>query len=210
MIKMKRSGVVTPTLPRPDHVLAKGVPAMATGEIVEPREIVKANNELFRCKYKIKDVVAGRIFMAFASLVDHDSVKENENFVEYKIKASSVLQDIDAGGGYLKQLEDAAWSLVDHKIKQYKHNNHFALYTLFSKIEYENGIITGQFHKDLIPFFIIAKEKFTKLKLIEYMNLPSIYSQCIFGLLKSWNDKNEFTIKTSELHDILDTPPSFR
>ena len=63
---------------------------MANCEVVEPREIVKANNEFFRARCKIKDVVAGRIFMAFASLVDEKDVKDNDRFVEYKIKASSV------------------------------------------------------------------------------------------------------------------------
>lgn len=183
---------------------------MATGEIVKPREIVKANNGLFRCKYKIKDVVAARIFMAFASLVNHKDVKENKSFVEYQIEASSIIQDIDAGGGYYKQLRDAAYSLIDHKIEQRFERNNFAVYTLFSKIEYKDGILKGEFHKDLIPFFLMAKEKFTKLRLNEYMRLSSIYSQLIFSFLKSWNDKKEITINISELHVMLDTPQSMR
>lgn len=183
---------------------------MATGEIVKPREIVKANNELFRCKYKLKDVVAGRIFMAFASLVDHKDVQENQSFVEYKISTNDILSDSCDGGDNYNQLREAAWVLVDHKIEQRKNDKHFAVYTLFSKIEYENGILTGQFHKDLVPFFIIAREKFTKLKLTEYMQLPSIYSQSMFGFLKSWSDRPEITVKLSELHEMLDTPQSFR
>ena len=148
--------------------------------------------------------------MAFASLVDHKDVKENQSFVEYQIDASSIIQDINAGGGYYKQLRDAAYSLVDHKIEQRFERNNFAVYTLFSKIEYRDGIIKGEFHKDLMPFFLMAKEKFTKIRLIEYMQLPSIYSQCIFSFLKSWDDKKEINIKISELHEMLDTPPSFR
>ena len=183
---------------------------MAPGEIVKPREIVKANNELFRCKYKLKDVVAGRIFMAFASLVDHKDVKENQSFVEYQISASSVMEGIDAGGDYYDQLKAAAYSLVGHQIEQQFDKKNFALYSLFSKIEYRDGILTGQFHKDLVPFFIIAREKFTKLKLTEYMQLPSIYSQSMFAFLKSWSDKPEITVKLTELHEMLDTPQSFR
>lgn len=183
---------------------------MATGEIVQPREIVKAHNDLFRCKYKIKDVVACRIFMAFASLVDNKDVQENQSFVEYKISANSILPETCDGGDNYKQLQDAARMLIDQKVEQHKHDRHFKYYTLFSTIEYENGIIRGEFHRDLVPFFIIAKERFTKLKLQEYMNLSSIYSQCIFGFLKSWDDKNEINVKISEFHEMLDTPPSFR
>lgn len=183
---------------------------MATGECVKPREIVKATNELFRCKYKIKDVVAGRIFMAFASLVDHKDVKDNQSFVEYQIAADSILSDTCMGGDNYKQLKDAAYSLVDQKIELRISKNEFYFYTLFSKIGYKDGIIIGEFHKDLMPFFLIAKERFTKMQLSEYMQLPSIYSQCIFSFLKSWSDKKEITIKLSTLHEMLDTPNSFR
>ena len=183
---------------------------MATGEIVKPREIVKANNGLFRCKYKIKDVVAARIFMAFASLVDHKDVKENQSFVEYQLSSSSILTDTCMGGDNYKQLKDAANSLLDHKIELRISKNEYYFYTLFSKIGYKDGIIIGEFHKDLMPFFLIAKEKFTKIKLNEYIQLPSIYSQIIFSYLKSWDDKKEIHIKLSELHEMLDTPQSMR
>lgn len=183
---------------------------MAKGEIVKLGEIVKANNGLFRCKYKIKDVLAGRIFMAFASLVDHKDVKENQSFVEYKISASSILSKTCTGGDNYKQLQDAAKILIDQKIEQHKHARHFKYYSLFSTIEYDNGIIKGEFHKDLMPFFLMAKEQFTKIRLSEYMQLQSIYSQLIFSFLKSWDDKKEITIKISELHDMLDTPKSMK
>lgn len=183
---------------------------MAKAELVEPREIVKANNDLFRARCKIKDVLAGRIFMAFASLVDEKDVKENERFVEYKITASSVLNGINAGGDNYKQLRDAAYSLIDQKLEKRRSKNSFKVYTLFSSIDYENGIITGEFHKDLVPFFIAARGVFTRLNLQQYMHLPSIYSQKLFGFLTSWNDKPEKEIELSELHLMLDTPESLQ
>lgn len=64
---------------------------MAKVEIVEPRKIVKASNDFVRSRCKIKDVVAGRILMSFASLVDETDINENGSFVEYKISASSVI-----------------------------------------------------------------------------------------------------------------------
>lgn len=183
---------------------------MAKAELVEPREIVKANNDLFRARCKIKDVLAGRILMAFASLVDEKDVKENERFVEYKITASSVLNGINAGGDNYKQLRDAAYSLIDQKLEKRRAKNSFKVYTLFSSIDYENGIITGEFHKDLVPFFIAARGVFTRLNLQQYMHLPSIYSQKLFGFLTSWNDKPEKEIELSELHLMLDTPESLQ
>lgn len=183
---------------------------MAKGEIVEPRDIIKANNDLFRCKFNLKDIVAGRIFMAFASLVDHRDVKENQSFVEYSIPASSIISnDVDSGEKYV-QIREAAHLLLKHTIERPIETTGFRAYTLFSTIEYNKGIIKGEFHKDLVPFFIIAKERFTKMRLDEYMKLPSIYSQSMYGFLKSWSDKDEKTINVSDLHHMLGSPDSFK
>ena len=185
---------------------------MAKGEIVEPRELVKADNEFFRAKYGMKNSLAGRIFMAFASLVDEKDVatEGRGNFIRYSIPASSVIRDIDAGGGYYKELKKAAHSLLDQKLFRKIGKNGFQGYTLFATIIYENGVITGEFHQELKPFFLEVKKKFTRLSLNQYLKLPSVYSQQLFGFLQSWNDQPEIEVPLQELHEMLDTPESFR
>ena len=183
---------------------------MANGEIVEPREIVKADNAFFRVRCKVKNIIATRIVMAFASLVDESDLNENERFLEYRIDVSSILDGIDAGGNYYNQLREAAYTLIDQKLEQKKHKNHFKVYTLFSTIEYENGIITGKFHSDLLPFFLKLKKQFTRMSLSQYLKLPSIYSQKLFGYLTSWAGTPEVEISVSDLHEMLDTPESLR
>jgi plasmid replication initiation protein len=42
------------------------------------------------------------------------------------------------------------------------------------------------------------------------MSLPSIYSQRLYEVLKSWSDKPEIEIEIEELHYMLDTPNSLR
>lgn len=183
---------------------------MAKGEIVEPREIVKADNAFFRVRCKVKNIIATRIVMAFASLVDESDLNEHERFLEYRIDASSILDGIDAGGNYYNQLRAAAYTLIDQKLEQRKHKNHFKVYTLFSTIEYENGIITGKFHSDLLPFFLKLKKQFTRMSLSQYLKLPSIYSQKIFGYLTSWAGTPEVEISVSALHEMLDVPESIK
>lgn len=185
---------------------------MAKNEIVKPREIVKADNELFRAKYGMKNTLAGRIFMAFASLVDENDVatEGRGNFIRYSIPASSVIGDINAGGNYYKELKQAAHSLLDQKLFRKIGKNGFQGYTLFATIIYENGIITGEFHKELKPFFLEVKKKFTRLSLNQYLKLPSIYSQQLFGFLQSWNDQPEIEITVSDLHEMLNTPNSLK
>ena len=183
---------------------------MAKSELVEPREIVKADNTFFRVRCKVKNLIATRIVMAFASLVDESDLNENKRFLKYKIDAASILDGIDAGGNYYNQLREAAYTLIDQKLEQRKHKNHFKVYTLFSTIEYENGIITGEFHADLLTFFFFFKKQFTRMSLGQYLKLPSIYSQKIFGYLTSWSGTPEVEISVSDLHEMLDTPESLR
>lgn len=183
---------------------------MAKCEVVEPREIVKADNTFFRVRCKVKNLIATRIVMAFASLVDESDLNENKRFLKYKIDASSIIDGIDAGGNYYNQIREAAYTLIDQKLEQRKHKNHFKVYTLFSTIEYENGIITGEFHADLLPFFLGLKKQFTRMSLGQYLKLPSIYSQKIFGYLTSWAGTPEIEVLVSDLHELLDTPESFR
>lgn len=185
---------------------------MAKSEIVVPHAMVKADNELFRAKYGMKNTLAGRIFMAFASLVDENDIatEGRGNFIRYSIPASSVIGDIDAGGDYYKELKQAAHSLLDQKLFRKIGKNGFQGYTLFSTIIYENGIITGEFHQELKPFFLAVKKNFTRLSLNQYLKLPSIYSQQLFGFLKSWHDQPEIEVSVQELHEMLSTPNSLK
>lgn len=177
---------------------------------VKPKEIVKASNNFFRIRCKMKNLLASRIVMAFASLVDESDLNENKRFLRYQIAASSIIGDIKAGGEYYSEIREAAYILMDQKLEQRKHKNHFKIYTLFSTIEYENGTITGELHSDILPFFVNLKKQFTKITLNEYLRLPSVYSQKIFGYLSSWGGTNSVEIPLSELHFLLDTPESFR
>ena len=45
---------------------------------------------------------------------------------------------------------------------------------------------------------------------MEFLLLPSIYSQRIYEFLKSWDDKPETIISVLDLHEMLNTPNSFR
>jgi plasmid replication initiation protein len=45
---------------------------------------------------------------------------------------------------------------------------------------------------------------------MEYLLLPSTYSQRLFEILKSWSSLPEKSLSVAELHKLLDTPVSFR
>ena len=85
-------------------------------------------------------------------------------------------------------------------------------YNVFSKcsIDSRKGIVTLGFHPDLRPHYTNLRKRFTQYSLAEFVELPSIYSQRIYEILKSWNSEDEVTIDIDELQNMLDTPKSFR
>jgi plasmid replication initiation protein len=85
-------------------------------------------------------------------------------------------------------------------------NNRVQKYTLFSTIKYEDGELFVKFHTDLEPFFLDVKSKFMKYNLQEFLALPSIYSQKLFGYLKSWNYCTERTENLRTIYELLDIP----
>lgn len=62
----------------------------------------------------------------------------------------------------------------------------------------------------MAPFLLDLQQCFTQYSLTEYLKLPSVYSQRIFEILKSWSGKPEVILPVSELHRLLDSPDSFQ
>lgn len=84
------------------------------------------------------------------------------------------------------------------------------LYTFFSSITYRKGVIEARFNWEMKPLLLDLRRCFTQYNLMEYLTLPSIYSQRLFEILKSWANAPEVILSVEELHRLLDTPPSFR
>lgn len=181
-------------------------------ELLEPRQTVKAKNELFRSRTKSTNVLAARIFMAFASLVDEEDAQKGQ-YKKVSIPASSVLPERVVGGKRYQDISKAADVLLEQKLERKLGKNGFAKYNLFSSIKYEDGILTGKIDSDLLPFFLTAKEQaglYTRLNFEQYVKLPSSYSQKLFAFLSSWKSNGTVEVSLDELHDLLQTPESFK
>jgi plasmid replication initiation protein len=85
-----------------------------------------------------------------------------------------------------------------------------SLYTFFSSITYRKGVIEARFNWEMKPLLLDLRRCFTQYNLMEYLTLPSIYSQRLFEILKSWANVPEVVLSVAELHRLLDTPESFR
>lgn len=172
--------------------------------------IVKKHNELIRTKIDIANVDGARIL---ANLVACVQASDTDFKGIYRVEVKNFLNDTSGRGytrikGVCRELAKATAETEKQNLKG-KHPI-FTTMPFFSKIEYVNGVIEAKFNPEIAPFLLELRRCFTEYHLEEYLRLPSIYSQRIFEILKSWSGLPEVEISMAELHRMLDTPPSFR
>ena len=185
---------------------------MAMQHLTLPGEIVKKHNRLVRSKIHINNAQASKILASLVACVRAD---DTEFASKYSIPIKNFIND-ESGRGY-KNIKAACKDLLfaHAEIEQIDSENpkghpKLTLTPFFREIEYSRGIITAQFNQNMCDMLLQLQRFFTEYNLIEYLKLPSTYSQRIFEILKSWDDKPEVVISVAELHRMLDTPPSFR
>lgn len=183
---------------------------MGTQQLTLPGEIVKKDNRLVRSKINISNVEASRILANLVACIHTDDKTLKR---VYRVAVKDFLSDTSGRGyarikGLCRELAQAIVELEEpdpdgpHPI--------FKAGAIFSRIEYRKGIIEAEFNGHMAPFLLDLQQCFTQYNLVEYLKLPSIYSQRIFEILKSWSRMPEVVISMTELHRMLDSPSSFR
>lgn len=185
---------------------------MGMQQLTLPGEIVKKHNELVRSKIDIDSVQGSKVLACLIACINNN---DREFKSIYRIAVKDILPDL--GGGNYKQIKNICIELrksgVDFEIRNPSGEPTFITVSFFSRIEYRKGIIEARFNTSdplIANCLLNLRENFTKYNLIDYFKLPSIYSQRLFEILKSWNNMPEVIIKTDKLHQMLNTPPSFR
>lgn len=183
---------------------------MGTQQLTLPSEIVKKDNRLVRSKITISNVEASRILANLVACIHTDDKTLKR---VYRVVVKDFLADTSGRGyarvkGLCRELAQATVELEEpdpdgpHPI--------FETGAIFSRIVYRKGIVEAEFNGHMAPFLLDLQQCFTQYSLIEYLKLPSIYSQRIFEILKSWSRMPEVVISMAELHRMLDSPSSFR
>ena len=167
------------------------------------------SNAIARARWQPESIWEPRIVALVASKVR----ESDEDFQTYKIPVAELLgvSDENLAG---KQYQDISRSIAHLgkatiRIEGIKPRN-FRQYNIFAMCGYEDGCLIAGFHPDLKPHFLNLKAQFTAYNLFEYLTLPSAYSQRIFEFLKSWSNAPEVVVSVAELHEMLNTPESFR
>lgn len=182
---------------------------MGRNQLILPGDTVKKSNAIARARWQPESIWEPRIVALVASKVRAD----DEDFQTYRIPVSELAGVSDEnlrGNQYqeiVKSIEHLGKATI--RIEGNKPRN-FRQYNIFSMCGYEDGFLIARFDPDLKPHFLNLKEQFTEYNLMQFLTLPSCYSQRIFEILKSWANNQEVIITVAELHEMLNTPTSFK
>ena len=183
---------------------------MAMQQLTLPGELVKKHNELVRSKINISNVYGSRILANLIACVRHDDTEFKDT---YRVKVKDFMTDT-SGRGYTnikavcRELAKAT-AEIEEPDPDGPHP-YLRLYTFFSSITYRKGVIEARFNWEMKPLLLDLRRCFTQYNLMEYLTLPSLYSQRLFEILKSWANAPEVVLSIGELHRLLDSPASFR
>lgn len=192
---------------------------MAVKQLMLPGDVVKKDNELIRSKTDVNNKTTARLLACLvAQLQEPTTTDFSQQFVLDIRKQLPVFQDTD--GRQTNQIRVACKELAHAKVWIDKNDpnkkgtdDDFDIIPYFSKLSYRSGKVYAKFNPEMKKFLLELKSFFTQYNLIEYLTLPSIYSQKLFELLKSWehgNSKGFVEFSLADLHDYLETPDSLR
>jgi plasmid replication initiation protein len=190
---------------------------MAMQQLTLPGEIVKKHNELVRSKITIDNKTSARILACLIAAIRHDETHFKE---AYTVPVKDYLP-LDEGGGkggkQYRLVKEACSQLAKATFEREWPDPDpdatepiFEVVPFFTSVRYRKGLVSAKFNPELSSLLLQLRGLFTELNLIEYLALPSTYSQRLFEILKSWSGLPEVVLSVSKLHRLLDTPPSFR
>lgn len=189
---------------------------MATQQLTLPGEIVKKHNDLVRSKVNVSSKTASRILACLVAAIRHDDTRFKD---AYTVPVKSYLPpDEDGkGGSQYRRVKDACRELIGATVeKEWPDPDNpdgdpiFYVRPFLTSIKYRKGNVEAKFNPELSDVLLQLRGFFTEYNLMEYLNLPSTYSQRLFEILKSWANAPEVVFSIGELHRLLDTPDSMR
>lgn len=178
---------------------------MANKQLSLPAPFVKKSNALARARWSAESVWEPRLVALLASKVRADDT----DFQVYEIPVSEILHD--HGGKDYKEIENIIDKMMS-RVLTIRDDDGWTKYNVFSRCRFRRskGKLELGFHPDLRQHYLNLQKNFAKYNLMEFLLLPSIYSQRLFEILKSWDDTPEITLKLTELHEMLYCPDSFK
>jgi len=185
---------------------------MAMQQLTLPGDIVKKHNALVRSKINISSKTASRILACLVACIRHDDTRFKD---AYSVPIKNYLPDED--GRTYARAKAACKELIGATVeKEWLDPDNpdddpiFHVMPFFTSIKYRKGNVEAEFNPKMSEVLLQLRAFFTEYNLMEYLLLPSTYSQRLFEILKSWSSLPEKVLSVAELHRLLDTPSSIR
>ena len=167
--------------------------------------ILKIDNRVIEAKFDLRTLEEMRIFGIVLSKIK----KDDEDFKIYSIKISDI-EKLTNTVKRKERLKVLAKKML-RKTIFIENGKSWAGYSLFSKIEYEDGkdSLIVQLHPDVRDLFLQLKSKFTTASLMYYLSLGSYYAVRIYLMLKQYQKIGKRTFDLDKLKEWLGTPDSY-
>jgi len=171
--------------------------------------IVKESNALARARIMppTTSVWEERIISAIAARNRTDEL----SFREQIIKPWELSADGEINDAQFKKIKQCVKEVASKTFEIQVGQRGVMVYPIFSKLGVEdNGTIIGKFNFDLQEHYLELKKQFSMRSLPEFQALSSLYSQQLYRFLVSWRNEAMITVPLTELHSLVDSPPSLR
>ena len=164
---------------------------MAKDELSIPGTLVKKSNSIIRTRITVKSVEASRILAHLVACIRTDDEKLKET---YSVPAKDIIPYI--GGENYKRIKATCKELASSFAETEEPDPDgphpiFTAQPFFTRIRYRKGVISATFNPFMRPHLLKLKDCFTTYNLMEYLSLPSLYSQRIFELFSRLHNKDE-------------------
>lgn len=182
---------------------------MVSKQLPLPGEIVKKSNALCRARWTVESIWEPRLVALLASKIR----KNDKDFQIYEIPVAEVMPSRHPGGKEYREVENVIEKVMSRVLTiRDEVGQGWTKYNVFCRCRYrpKDGMLELGFHPDLKSHYLDLQRNFAEYGLMEYLLLPSIYSQRLYEILKSWDDQSGTTIPLAELHEMLDVPESLR
>lgn len=174
-------------------------------EHISPRAKIDKSYDLINSRYSLS-VVQTKILLSVISLIRTDE----KDFKEYNIPISefSFLVENDNYTRLKKEVK----ALMSQVLEINQANGDWLFFNWFSKAHYKakEGIITFKIDSDLKPYLLELQKNFSSYYLANIMRLTSEYAIRIYEMMKQYQKIGSRTIELSELHELFQTPKSYR
>ena len=172
------------------------------GEQMKKKYLVTKSNTLIMKKYNL-DLLEQKLILILISMIEPGDV----GFKCYQLKVTDLCKLLKVNyKGYHGYFYKLTKKLVFKGVEVINENGNPLSSAWLSSCEYKvnEGIIECEISEKLKPFLLELKEKFTKYKLENILNLNSKYSIRLYEICKSHYYLNTKEISVEELKYIMD------